>query len=553
MMITKKIVLGLSLTLSFNLLNAAEISGKRVVAEYQGTRTTKELNPCKDCLIKNIRPNTSVEKLTPFNPTKKKTVKAASHHATHPIFRIGLNFTAATVSDAPQTVVIPTNATGSIGNKQFVLMSYQAVISFDRNTGLPDGVLQTDAASFFNGSAGDVRIEYDRFSRRWFAAAEIGNSLVLAVSSGSVITDSTRWSFFTFPNSQIIPQISPVGSGFLDYEQLAIDQKAVYISVNTFDSSFNFIGTSTLVIKKSSLFKENPAVTVFSGIVPESLDLGEFVPPADNFDECAQFGYLAHVSTAGFSSGNIYNKIYFYRIVNPGSDLPTLVGPIAVDVPNYSDPSNAPHLGNLYEERGFLQTGIFGGLMAPHVRNNQLYACHPILIDSSGAANPAGDRVGVRWYQFDLTGDPNGWGEGSEHVDTPPVLVQSGTLFDNTPNNPFFFYIPSIMTNKRHELIISATVSGQNNLTNVVYAARRPGDPKGTLRNPIFLTNNVTNVYNFGPLLNPFNGNIGQRWGDESSLSPDPIHDLDIWSTGQFAAVLNGWGIQVTQLKALRN
>jgi hypothetical protein len=44
------------------------------------------------------------------------------------------------------------------------------------------------------------------------------------------------------------------------------------------------------------------------------------------------------------------------------------------------------------------------------------------------------------------------------------------------------------------------------------------------------------------------NANIGQRWGDLSSLCPDPINDLDIWATQEFAAVQNGWGVQATKL-----
>jgi hypothetical protein len=554
----RKFVLGMLLVLTTSGWSYSQESmGREISVEYMGTRTTKELNQNKSCLI-NIESNASADRKVVHTIPVKKASSSHSHHnhqphqSTNPIHRIGLNFTAATVADAPQTNVIPTNATGSIGDKQYILMSYQAVISFDRNTGNPDGFLNTDAASFFNGSAQDVRIDYDRFSRRWFASAELANDLVLAVSDDSLITDSTKWAFFKFPNAQIIPQITPLGSGFLDYQQLAIDRSAVYISVDTFDNLGDFLGTSSLVINKWALLDGIPSVTVFTGIVPESLAFGTIVPPADDYDCNSRFGYLAHTSNSSFGSGNTYNQFYIYRIVHPGGSHPTLSGPIAIEVPPYSDPSNAPHLGNLYGAAGFLQTGVSGGLMAPHVRNHQLFACHPILLDSSGAANPSGDRVGVRWYQFDLTGDTDGRGKGKEQVDTVPVLVQSGTLFDSTAVAPIFFYIPSIMTNKNLDLVISATTSGANNLTNVAFAGRHNRDLSGTLRTPLLLTANTTNPYNFGPLVQPFNGNIGQRWGDESSLSPDPVHDLDIWSTGQFAGVTNGWGIQVTEIRPIR-
>lgn len=526
-----------------------EWAGRSISARYQGSRTTYEINQSSSSGIDlQVRPLPPQSKKITLFPLQLGGSHAPS---TNPVQLVGLNFTASTFANAPQTDVIPLNATGWVGTEQYILMSYQYMRSFSKKTGLPDGILHTDAASFFGGSASDVRIEYDRFSQRWYASCEIGNSLVLVVSRDSVIKNSTKWDFFSFSNAEIIPQISPPGSGFLDYNQLAIDQKAVYISMDTFDSSGSFVGTSALVIQKRSLLEGDPLVTVFPGLIPPpDAALGEFTPPADNFDKNPQFGYLIHASNEGFPSGNTYTQLFLYRIVRPGSDAPSLVGPFSIDVPPYSEAANAPHLGNLYGSRGYLQTGLFGGLMAPHVRDNQLFACHPIQVDSSGTGTPSGDRVGVRWYQIDLTGDTSGKGRGYEQANTAPVLVQSGTLFDSSnTSTPLFYYISSIMTNKKQNMVISATVSGANALTNVVFAGRLKKDPKGTLRTPVNLTNNTSNVYNFGPLVDPTNGNIGQRWGDESSLSPDPCCDLDIWSTGQWAAVQNGWGVQVSQLK----
>ena len=43
-----------------------------------------------------------------------------------------------------------------------------------------------------------------------------------------------------------------------------------------------------------------------------------------------------------------YNQLSFFRILNPGSATPTLGQQIALDVPSYADPANAPHKGNLY-------------------------------------------------------------------------------------------------------------------------------------------------------------------------------------------------------------
>lgn len=463
---------------------------------------------------------------------------------------ITLNFTPATVANVQDPYVIPPNLNGWVGATQYVLMTYGIIRSFNKITGVADGILNIDASSFFGVSANDVRIDYDRFSQRWFMSCEGINestgqvgTLVLAVSNDSTITNKTLWSFYTFTNSQVIPQIRPLGSGDLDYQQLAIDQNAVYLSVDTFDKYGNFVGSSVIVIQKSSIGTNNLVAKVFHGILTSS----EFISPADNFDSNPTFGYLVNSSSNQYPSSNTYNKLSFYRIINPGSANPSLSPLISITVPNYTDPANAPYKGNLFASAAFLQTSG-STISACHVRKHQLYICHNIQVNRLGVASTSGDRVGVRWYQFDLTGDVTGNGAGTETSITVPVLIQSGTLFDSVSvSSPLFYFIPAIMTNKNGDLVIACSCSGANNYPNVVYTGRKASDPKGVLRIPVLITNSSYS-YNFGPFMDTSNANIGQRWGDLSSLCPDPINDLDIWATQEFAAVQNGWGVQATKL-----
>lgn len=536
-------------------LEPTEVYGKTVPVEYLGERTTEELNAAANTPAEIFQPSC-------FIPFKSP---AASYQGHKPSHEIGLNFTAATLSNAGQTDVIPLNLTGWVGEKQYILMTYQCIRSFDKHTGKPDHVLDTDAGSFFGFDADDVRIDYDRFAKRWYAAAEYYNvntglvsDLYLAVSSDSVITKHTKWSFYRITNAQLIPQLSPLGSGNLDYCQLAVDKNAVYIVEDTFNGEFTIYEGSTLVIfEKKSLLAGKPHVTIIPGILPGTVNpslYGAVTPAADNFDPDAKYGYLIHADNFEYPSTVNFNQLAFYRILNPGSKNPSLTGPIYLDVPTYSSPQNAPHAGNLYGVNGYLQSGIFGGAEAPHVRNGQLFVCYPSEVNSSGEGTFAGDRIGVMWFQFDLSGDSTGHGKGKERHDTVPALVQKGVLHDSnsTTDTPVSYYIPSIMTNKRMDLIIEGTTSSAVNYTNVMFAGRRKSDPPGTLRAPVFVTNNTSTPYNFGPLVNPDNANIGQRWGDESSLCPDPCNDLDIWLTGEWAAVENGYGVQTAQIKPLK-
>lgn len=534
----KSIVIGALFSIAIQQVECAEVFGRSVTPDFIGEKLTGELRDVgPNEMDLTLKPQVSLpELIKPLRGSCSRTFDP-----NHPAQRIGLNFTAATVSNAPQTDVIPPNQTGWVGDKQYILMSYGVIRSFDKNTGLPDHVLNTDSASFFNGTAQDVRIEYDRFAKRWYMTAQILDevtdlqTLVLAVSSDSIITNSTVWSFYVFSNAQVAP-IGTVGTNFLDYNQLAVDKNAVYISLDIFTNTDVFVGTSALVIEKKSLLKGHPHVTVFAGLLPGPAASAEFTPPADNFDKHAEFGYLIHASLSDNA------LLYLYRIQNPGSAFPSIFGPISIAVPPYSQPSSAPHKGNLYEPLFNLQTGLFGGLMAPHVRDHQLFACHPIQVNSAGEGTSTGDRVGVRWYQLDLTGDSSGRGRGNELVDTVPILIQSGTLFDPAAVDPNFYYIPSIMTNRKLDMVIAATVSSNTMYVNAVYAGRHKSDPPGLLRFPVLLTKNIAYTYNFG----------SNRWGDESGLSPDPVDDIDMWATSEWAAVQNGWGMQVTQLKRVR-
>ena len=478
---------------------------------------------------------------------------------------IGLNFTASTVSDVLSPVPTPPQPNGWVGPQQYIVMSFGIIRSFDKSTGLPDGVLDIDASNFFGIISSEaVQVHYSRFLDRWLFSClnSSVSELIVIWSDSGVITPETVYTRTIFTNAELVPQNNSAKPAILQFPQLATDVNAVYNSLDSFDATTgNFLGESVVIMPNSSIITGNssPAFNVLSGIFagPDPLNFGDGISATENFDQDAQFGYLIHASLFGYpcslgQSTCTYNQLFFYRILNPGSASPSLGQEIILDVPSYADPANAPHKGNLYTQilnptvpptnAMYLET-FFTLIHAPHVRNKQLYACHNIQVDNTGKGTPEGDRVGVRWYQFDLTGDPTGNGCGIETETTCPVLVQWGTLFDSAAENPKFYYIPAIMTNKNGDLIIEGTVSGNNDFTNVFFAGRKAADPLGTLRDPVLVTNNTNNPYNYGPATE-----IGQRWGNNSSLAPDPSNDLIIWSTGEWAAIENGWGIQATQL-----
>lgn len=553
------IALGVFLTLGIPSFASSEnvrtIPGHSVDVELIGVKSTDEISKASSEKAKLKSLPISKEFSGYFKD--KTNALLPSFNQNTPAQYVGFNFISASYENAPNDVSIPPNLNGWVGETQYVMGIYGAIRSFNKFTGEQDYVLDTEANSFFGFSANDIRIDYDRFFKRWYLSAEIVTpdgdipDLYLAVSGddSGIIKPCTKWYFYKIPRAKLIPD-APL-DGFVDYQQLAVDEKAVYISLDTFDFDENFLGNSVVVFEKKSLLAGHPIVTVFPGLLPNTVLpplFNEFAPPADNFDKNPQYGYVVQTSNLSYP-GPIYNEFYLYRIVNPGSKNPSIVGPIVISVPTYTDPQNIPHLGNLYGNDGFLQNEG-SACVAPHVRDGQLYVAHQTQVNFNGVADVMGDRVGVRWYQFDLSGDPRGKSRYNEKPTTVPAIVQVGTLYDPDPMtmNPLFYNIPAIMTNKLHDLVIGGTISAENRYTNVFYTGRYGTDPKNTLREVTVVTNGQF-PYNFGPLAELNAGILlGQRWGDQSSISPDPSNDLDIWLTGEFANVQNGWGIQSTQL-----
>ena len=85
----------------------------------------------------------------------------------------------------------------------------------------------------------DPQIRYDRLSGRWFVVMiTVGdqNRILIAVSSGSTITDTSSFTFFQFQHDLVGPTPNADTGGFADYPSLGVDPWALYIGVNVFDT-----------------------------------------------------------------------------------------------------------------------------------------------------------------------------------------------------------------------------------------------------------------------------------------------------------------------------
>lgn len=504
---------------------------------------------------------------------------------------IGLCFTATTTGTSPnqQGINGTPDTDGAVGPTQFVMAVNPGIRSFDKKTGLPDGVLNVGLPCMFDDRGfvdnTDPEILYDAATHRWFIVAidrgaagdRRNNSILLAISDGEnegTITPVTKWATYSFQHNLIPEGKGPntrsgcgcLGQGgddglFLDYPKLAIDTHAVYVGANMQTSTGSvFINSTIYVFNKESLLsgdQSNVKVKAYrkllgSGPFPPSVT-APTIHPALNFDKNPKFGYAMGVYPGTISDpASSFLNFAFYRIENPGSDTPVMSDQIVIPIPVTAavpvpEFGGAPHKGNVIptNDRNLIET-FDTRLITDHVRNNHFFAVQTIFVNKKGTSDPVDgtlDRAAIRWYEFDLASQA-------------PSILQIGTIFDTDQftSTPLYYYMPSIMSNKRGDIFVGSSVSGANAFIDAVGFRRFKGDPKGfpelngiansLMRDPIKFSNSQTS-YNL-----QFTTTGPQRWGDYSYTSLDPIDKMTMWTIQEFCADTDVWGCQVIEIKA---
>jgi hypothetical protein len=437
---------------------------------------------------------------------------------------VGTTFTGATVSDTPGFV--PPDTMGAVGPTQYIVTVNGRFRSFSKTTGLADGAINVDPDVFFNSVRSDItsdpRIRYDRLSGRWFITMidvnGTNNRILIAVSSGSTVTNASNFTFFDIPSDSTSP--TRTNSDFADYDTLGIDANALYIGTNVFSGTGAFKGTDAYVVRKSSVLGAGPiVVTVFRNLAVGTGE-GPFTPQGvDNDDPNATEGFFIGVSNAFFG------ELVLRRVANPAG-TPSISSNVPITVPSTAFPLAAPQTGS-----SKTLDALDDRLFAARFRDGSLWTAHNIGVNSSGVAT-APSRTGVRWYE--LKGIPIG---------QTPSIVQSGTIFDGASSAPRFFLIPSVTVSGQGHAAFGFTTSGAGEHPNAATVGRLAGDTLGSVGTTQRYTNSTST---YGPQLN----STVQRWGDYSYTSLDPVDDMTMWTVQEFSNATNSWAVRVVKLIA---
>lgn len=483
---------------------------------------------------------------------------SVANSLTPPPQTIGATFTVHSQAINALYIGTPPGPMGVVGPQQFISCSDQRLASFDKQGNL-DGFLDIDQQSFPDAD-GDfsylqdfdwAHMRYDTFSDRFYYVKELYNdigdrndsSFTMAVSDSGIISNATKWTVVDIYNHSVLPDSTgcPGDQGFLfNQAQIGIDQHALYIGqigmfYNFSDPNGGAFGACTaFVVQKESLLKDGPVViNVFRDLfgfpgdeLPTRISSGALTG-VDNFDANPEFGYFVATDPLNFG------RLQFFRVINPGSTTPTLSAAIPLVVPNTSTGFAVPinWNGNLWGPIGVLSCEADDTMPHAHIRNKQLYTIQTMAFDANGLADLAGDRVGARWYQIDLTGNSAGTGTGTETETTVPALVQAGTLWDPAVSDPLNYFINSIMTNARGDLVISGTIANTATTPSAFVVGRLASDTLGTLRvgankkGIIYAAGSGSFSRTLGAAFND-----GQPWGPYSNVSLDPADSMTMWT-----------------------
>jgi hypothetical protein len=434
----------------------------------------------------------------------------------------GTSFLGAQVSESG---FIPPDSMGSVGPTQVLVAVNGRIKVFDKQGNL--GALNVSDDVFWssvrNGEdVTDPQVEYDRLTGRWFVSAvnfeNSDNRVMLAVSSGPTITDSSSFTFFFF-NQNVPPPAGDSGK-FADYPQMGVDENAVYIGANMFGGTFS---TSAFVVRKSSVLGAGPiVVTAFRNLAVGS-GSGPFTPqPAQNMDPNVDEGYIVGVDN------QVFSQLDVRRITDPAG-TPAISGNLTVPVPTTTFPENVPAEGT-HNSLDALDDRLFEGMVARDPAGAlSLWTAHNIEVNSSGVGSSSGNRTASRWYQLGT-------------LSTSPTLVQSGTLFDPAASSPRYFWIPSIAANGQGHASLNSSAAGSGRFAEIASSGRLASDPAGATQ-PFEITQTSSSAYNLG------SGPV-KRWGDYSQTVVDPTDNMTFWTFQEYANATDSWGVRVIQRKA---
>jgi hypothetical protein len=396
----------------------------------------------------------------------------------------------------------PPDTNGEVGKTQYGQIVNTGYEVFDKATGAKVlGPLSIESVwSGFGGVCqssgfGDPVLFYDQIANRWviseFAGSSVPTDECIAVSKTSDATGSyNRYGFH-------------LGSNFFDYPHFGVWPNAYYMSMNVFNSSGTaFLGPQPFAFDRAAMIAGTTATFVTTGItggpsedtyLPADLD-GKTLPPAG-----------AEESFVEWPGGGTYRIFHFH---------PDFAHPANTTFTLFASPPAAGFTVLCGNTRSCVPQGgttsrldaIADRLMFRLAYRN--FGDHESLVGNYTVSSNS--VAGIRWFEL-----------RSVSSGTPTVFQESTYQPDNK-----WRWMGSVAMDTKGDLALGFSRSSASIFPQIRYAGRLVTDPPNTL------AQGETSLFDgTGSQIG-----TGNRWGDYSDITVDPVDDCTFWYTQEYYA-----------------
>ena len=380
----------------------------------------------------------------------------------------------------------------------------------------------------------DPRVVYDQFQQRFVVIAlervlppsPTVSRILIAVSPGSDPTVA-NWYFRAVDAKETVTANGTTTEYFADYPTAAIDNEALYITVNMFPFGGSaFLGNRVWIVNKSQLYAAAMAGTAAALSYRPFALAG--VPAEGNVGSAP-----AHV----FGANGVLNGKGTYLVGWANADTG---GQNRLSVIRISNPLTTPVFTHRYVNLGSIHDNAFtssenfpdapqlSDTLAAHQIDTgddhwSIYMANTIVPRSAASGQPANPDQGeatAHWYQVDTT--------TFDTAATGLPVEQQGNIGGEELGAATHTFRPYLAVDSAGNIGLGLSASGANINAGAYYTGRKFAAAANTMQSLGEFARGVTGY--FRP-----DQNARNRWGDYSSVTLDPDDESTFWMYNEFA------------------
>jgi hypothetical protein len=402
----------------------------------------------------------------------------------------------------------PPDTNGAVGKTQYVQIVNEGYQIFDKSTGasvLGPNSISSIWAGFGGGCEtlgnGDPVVLYDHLADRW-----IITQFAKSTSSGPITDECVAVSTTGDASGAYFRYGFHLGSNFYDYPHLSVWPDGYYMSMNVFNSSgTSYLGPQAFAFDRAKMLNGTPA-TFVSPVGPLGGTIDPFLPADLDGPTLPPSGAPAtFVGFPGQSSNPNYTTYHFHAdFVTPSnSSFTTFATPPAAGYTSLC-PSTRACVPETGVTSGNYLDGIGDRLMFRLAYRN--FGDHESVVGNYTVS--ANGVAGIRWFEL-------------RNVTAGPVTVyQQSTYQPDTT----WRWMGSVAMDGQGNMALGFSASSSTIHPQLRYAGRLAADPLNTLaQGEAHLFDGAGSQ-----------SGTGNRWGDYSSLTVDPVDDATFWYTNEY-------------------